>query len=72
MSEERMKINRFQVIDIDNRGTEKVGIKDHLIDKSVVLLNVFEKKEDNISLAEDIISVIETHLQEGELDGGED
>ena len=68
---ERIKINRLVVIDIDNRATNKVGIKDHLTDKTVVLLNMFEKKEDNISLAEDIISVIETHLQEGEQNGSE-
>ena len=67
-----IQIPRFEVTDIDNRGTHKVGIKDHSSDKTVVLLNMFEKKEDNISLAEDIISVIETHLQEGEQDGGED
>ena len=67
-----MKIDRFEVVDIDNRSTNKVGVKDHSSDKVVVLLNMFEKKEDNVSLAEDFISVIETHLQEGEQNGGED
>ena len=67
-----IQIPRFEVVDIDNRSNDKVAIKDHLTDKTVVLLNMFEKKKDNISLAKDFISVIETHLQEDENDGGED
>ncbi len=62
----RIQINRFEVVDIDNRSGNKVGIKDHATDKTVVLLNMFEKKEDNVSLAEDIISVIENHLAESD------
>ena len=62
----RIQINRFEVVDIDNRSGNKVGIKDHLTDKTVVLLNMFEKREDNVSLGEDIISVIENHLAESE------
>ena len=64
-----IQILRFEIVDIDNRSTNKVGIKDHLSDKTVVLLNMFEKKEDNISLAEDIISVIENHITESENNG---
>lgn len=62
----RIQINRFEVVDIDNRSGNKVGIKDHATDKTVVLLNMFEKQEDNVSLGEDIISVIENHLEQSE------
>ena len=67
-----LKIDRFEIVDVDNRGSSKKGIKDHSIDKIVVLLNKIVDEETTVSIAEDIISVIETHLVPSDDNGSED
>ena len=67
-----MKIDRFEIVDVDNRSTNNKGIKDHSIDKIVVLLKDMGDEQTTVSIAEDIISVIESHLQQSEDNGGED
>ena len=59
-----IEIPRFQVVDIDMKGTTSVGIKDHQDDSIVVLVSMFNEKESNTSLAEDIIICIENKLEQ--------
>lgn len=58
-----MTIPRFEVVDIDNKKSNRVGIKDHEVDKIVVVVNEIVDKEITVSIAEDIISVIENRLE---------
>ena len=63
-----IEIPRFEVVDIDNKKSNRKGIKDHLDDRIVVIINELVDEETTISIAENIISVIETILL-GEEDG---
>lgn len=56
-------IPRFSVVDIDKKKSNRKGIKDHSDNRMVVVLNEIVDEETTISIAEDIISVIENHLE---------
>lgn len=58
-----MTIPRFEVVDIDNKKSNRVGIKDHAVDRIVVVVNEIVDKDTTVSIAEDIISVIENRLE---------
>ena len=58
-----MTIARFEVVDIDNKKSNRVGIKDHAVDRIVVVVNEIVDKDTTVSIAEDIISVIENRLE---------
>lgn len=64
-------IPRFEIVDVDYKRTNKIGIKDHSIDKLVVALNEIVDKETTVSIAEDIISVIENHLDGDDSNGSD-
>ena len=61
-----IQIPRFEVINIPNKKFLTVGIKDHTVDKTIVLLDEIVDDKTTISIAEDIVSVIENHLQQME------
>ena len=67
-----LKVNRFEIVDVDYKRTNKIGIKDHAIDKIVVAIKEIVDKETTKSIAEDFISVIENHLEGDDSNGGED
>lgn len=64
-----IEIPRFEVVDIDNKKSNRKAIKDHLDDRIIVIVNEIVNEETTVSIAEDIISVIETILLGEEEDG---
>ena len=65
-----IQIPRFEIVDVDYKRTNKIGIKDHAVDKLVVALNEIVDKQTTLSIAEDFISVIENHLENGDDSNG--
>jgi len=66
-----MTVARFEVVNIDKAKYYRIGIKDHEDDRIVVMVNEIVDDKTTVSIAEDIISVIENHLA-GEDNGSED
>ena len=59
-----IEIPRFSVVDIDNKRSNRKGIKDHQDGRIIVIVKDIVDKETTKSIAEGIISVIENNLSD--------
>ena len=61
-----LQVNRFQVVNIGREDNFTVGIKDHLVDKIIVIVKYYDDKELNELLAEELIIALEEFIQREE------
>ena len=61
-----LQVNRFQVVNIGREDNFTVGIKDHLVDKIIVIVKYYDDKELNELLAEELIIGLEEFIQREE------